>query len=133
MKLKIVSEGGAEMEVGAEDAPQLFKAWKQWQLTEERTSEEAMRWDDVIAAAQEHVEDDGSTEETVDDVELVEDAKEFTLKIELGNAAMETPRDIAKALREAAGRLECVADDATSASAPIYDENGNRVGKWEMQ
>ncbi len=57
----------------------------------------------------------------------------FTLEIELGNEAMQTPDDVREALQRAinldstlANLIEFTADD----EANIYDANGNRVGKW---
>lgn len=60
-------------------------------------------------------------------------AQQFILKIELGNEAMQTPQDIAQALREAAGGLDGLVPEATRASGSIRDLNGNRVGKWEIK
>jgi hypothetical protein len=60
-------------------------------------------------------------------------AQQFILKIELGNEAMQTPQDIAQALREAAGSLDGLVPEATRASGSIRDLNGNRVGKWEIK
>lgn len=57
----------------------------------------------------------------------------FTLTIELGNAAMQTPADVAAALvgvayKQLAGTLWTDAD-----SGPIRDKNGNTVGRWEVE
>lgn len=54
----------------------------------------------------------------------------FDLTIELGNAAMRTPEDIADALRSLANRLEAA---GTFASEIIMDQNGARVGSWSIQ
>lgn len=60
----------------------------------------------------------------------------FSLTIRLGNDAMQTPADIAAALRDVADRL---ADgyDPVSELGPhegvIRDVNGNRVGTWEAR
>lgn len=53
----------------------------------------------------------------------------FILTIELGNAAMQTPRDVADALRQAADVLE---NGPTPSQVPqtIRDENGNTVGDY---
>jgi hypothetical protein len=56
----------------------------------------------------------------------------FTVSIEMGNAAMQTGHDIAKALSEVAakvvrnypGRVESDYGNA------VMDENGNKVGEW---
>jgi hypothetical protein len=61
----------------------------------------------------------------------------FQLTITLGNDAMQSPKDIANALREAAYRV--TKDDPFSTdpieegeSGLIKDENGNTVGKWAV-
>lgn len=51
----------------------------------------------------------------------------FTLKIDLGNAAMGTPEDVADALRSIASD---VADG--DESGIIRDLNGNTVGRWTV-
>jgi hypothetical protein len=51
----------------------------------------------------------------------------FTLTVELGNAAMSTPEDVADALREVADALE-----AGASSGIVRDVNGNTVGRWEL-
>lgn len=54
----------------------------------------------------------------------------FTLTIKTGNDAMETPGDVAAALRKVADRIGCPwlpGDTGT-----ILDANGNTVGRWEM-
>ena len=64
----------------------------------------------------------------------------FDLKIKLGNAAMQTPEDVAGALREVAEWLDGVgsyeADDEQILwhldAGRIRDVNGNTVGDWEM-
>ena len=56
----------------------------------------------------------------------------FRLKIETGNAAFEdagTPQEVARILREIAGRIEdraCLPD-----CLPVYDYNGNRCGEFK--
>lgn len=58
----------------------------------------------------------------------------FTLTIDLGNDAMQTPADVAGILR---GML---ADDTFDSVDPferdtrkVFDANGNSVGKWEVK
>lgn len=51
----------------------------------------------------------------------------FELEIALGNAAMQTSADVARALERIASRLRNIADDE---GASIRDENGNKVGTW---
>ena len=53
----------------------------------------------------------------------------FTLEIELGNDAMQSPYDVAKALQVIAEdlRRNGFADEGTGV---IRDANGNRVGTW---
>lgn len=58
------------------------------------------------------------------------DGSEFTLTLKLGNAAMQTPADIAEALRTVANRLDAA---GIYASETIMDLNGARVGSWEIQ
>lgn len=57
----------------------------------------------------------------------------FTLSIHLGNDAMQSPYDLALALRKLAGRL---ADDGYEPALPdsgvIRDDNGNNVGTWDI-
>lgn len=50
----------------------------------------------------------------------------FTLTIELGNDAMQTGADVARALREVADRAEW----SLVGHMAIMDDNGNRVGSW---
>lgn len=65
----------------------------------------------------------------------------FTLTIELGNEAMKTGADLSQALRDVGQRLTVVLyrdveiSLATEVplSRPIKDENGNTVGKWEIE
>lgn len=56
-----------------------------------------------------------------------EDMK-FTLEIEMGNEAMRSPEDVAKALRNVAHRLPGAMD-----AGYILDENGNNVGEWAFR
>lgn len=55
----------------------------------------------------------------------------FKLNIEMGNDAMQTPRELAEALRELATRVESIEEDETNAGAKVLDDNGNEVGAWE--
>ncbi|UOE45949.1 hypothetical protein [Agromyces larvae] len=64
---------------------------------------------------------------------------EFRLTIKLGNAAMLTPADIAEQLERVAADLQngIAAGDAyapADLAGPfgIYNQNGNRVGAWEV-
>lgn len=57
----------------------------------------------------------------------------FTLEIEFGNEAMQTPDDVAGALEQTASRLMGIegitsADDA----GLVFDLNGNTVGQWSV-
>lgn len=52
----------------------------------------------------------------------------FTLKIKLGNDAMQTPEDVADALEKTAHTLR----RGRVAEATIRDENGNTVGSWKL-
>lgn len=64
----------------------------------------------------------------------------FSLRIELGNEAMQTGADIAGALHELAGRVATFAEDTNydrgrgwpGTAGPIRDVNGNTVGSWEV-
>lgn len=65
--------------------------------------------------------------------------KTFKIEIALGNAAMKTGNDVAAALDEAARYLRAHWGDHTMGTSPdgqeprgIRDENGNRVGSWEV-
>ena len=53
----------------------------------------------------------------------------FTLKITLGNEAMQTPEDVANRLLAVANRLNYGMDRR---SGEIRDYNGNKVGEWEF-
>jgi hypothetical protein len=55
----------------------------------------------------------------------------FTLTITVGNDAMQTRRDIAKALRAVAERLASPYGETTDDGA-IFDLNGNKVGRWAI-
>jgi hypothetical protein len=62
----------------------------------------------------------------------------FTLKIKLGNAAMLTGEDIARALREVARRVEAEIGpeeltNKVTYKASIRDINGNTVGEWRAR
>lgn len=53
----------------------------------------------------------------------------FTLTITLGNDAMQSATDVAHALFEAAEKIDA-RDDMRDGK--IFDENGNRVGEWNI-
>lgn len=55
-------------------------------------------------------------------------SSKFNLTIKLGNDAMSTKDDIARALRDLAGKL----DRTDSDSGRVRDDNGNTVGSWEI-
>lgn len=52
----------------------------------------------------------------------------FTLTIKMGNAAMSDAPDVSKALRRVARDI-----DNGAFSGAIWDDNGNRVGSYEMR
>lgn len=52
----------------------------------------------------------------------------FTLRIDLGNAAMQTREDVAEALGNIAENIAF----STHESGTIRDANGNSVGSWEL-
>lgn len=56
---------------------------------------------------------------------------EFTLTLKLGNAAMQTPEDVADALRRAAESV-ILATRVGVTNQGIRDENGNTVGSWTL-
>lgn len=51
----------------------------------------------------------------------------FSLAIEIGNSAMESPDDVARALRRLADELET---SSAAGNGRIRDDNGNAVGRW---
>ena len=70
-------------------------------------------------------------------------SKRFVLTITLNNAAMQTPANIAEALRGLARRMESgrTAGDPSEPIAPracikvagnVIDGNGNTVGEWKV-
>lgn len=58
------------------------------------------------------------------------DETRFTVAIHLGNDAMRTPPDVARALRKIAARLEL--EQPTGVHETIHDDNGNDVGRWKL-
>lgn len=58
--------------------------------------------------------------------------KTFTLKIKLGNAAMQTRDDVARALRAVANRIDTNLH-AHPSGVTILDDNGNSVGVWAFK
>lgn len=58
---------------------------------------------------------------------------QFTMTIEMGNAAMQTPADIARATRLIFGDFARQTEVCTDGnSGRIYDANGNKVGTWSL-
>lgn len=55
--------------------------------------------------------------------------RKFTLRIEMGNEAMQTSEDVGDALWAVANRLNCGMD---LRSGEILDYNGNKVGEWKF-
>ena len=53
----------------------------------------------------------------------------FKLEIRLGNEAMQTPEDVAEALRGVASQLE---DGVPFDNRLIRDHNGNETGSWKV-
>ena len=53
--------------------------------------------------------------------------REFTLRIKMGNAAMQTPEDVANRLLAVANRLDW---GMYRRSGEILDYDGNKVGEW---
>jgi hypothetical protein len=53
--------------------------------------------------------------------------KSFQLKVELGNDAMQTRRDVAKVLRALADLIQTGKPDGK-----VRDRNGNPVGEWSF-
>ena len=62
-------------------------------------------------------------------------AHTFALRITLGNEAMRTWSDLARALRKLASTIDESHDDAPEFGDgnAIMDDNGNRVGRWETE
>lgn len=56
----------------------------------------------------------------------------FTLKIKLGNDAMQTGLDVADALTRIARRIESD-DELAPDCGKVMDTNGNSVGNWEVK
>lgn len=58
---------------------------------------------------------------------------EFTLRIELGNEAMQTRQDIENALRKLGQNLPYMSDPPEAGDdGTIHDINGNRIGEWSV-
>ena len=64
---------------------------------------------------------------------MPKEANAFTLRINLGNDAMRSLDDVARALRAVATKLESRTKDLVYADATgvVLDDNGNRVGHWK--
>ena len=58
----------------------------------------------------------------------------FKLTINLGNDAMQTPDDVARALAVLATRLSEYSHPGGGARwwGPVMDDNGNKVGEWSL-
>lgn len=58
----------------------------------------------------------------------------FTLTIELGNDAMQTPEDVAEVLAKLGNGLPTLLGDSFTVndSYLLRDVNGNRVGGWSV-
>lgn len=58
----------------------------------------------------------------------------FKLEITLGNDAIQTASQVARALRDVATRLERIGNtsDLDGENGKVSDENGNRVGGWRF-
>lgn len=59
----------------------------------------------------------------------------FQLRIELGNDAMQTADDLGRALIDLGERLHAIGaqpDNWHATAGPVRDDNGNRVGEWEL-
>jgi hypothetical protein len=56
----------------------------------------------------------------------------FKMRIELENDAMQTMRDVSRALRELANRLERDGEQGPG-EGKIRDDNGNTVGSWAIE
>lgn len=59
----------------------------------------------------------------------------FSLVIELGNDGMQTPADVAAALRKTAGQVGVWAEwpNTDEVYTGVRDGNGNTVGEWEIR
>ena len=57
----------------------------------------------------------------------------FTLKIELGNDAMQSSGDVAQSLAKVAQTLRAVGSFEDFAEESIRDTNGNTVGSWKVK
>lgn len=58
---------------------------------------------------------------------------QFTLKIKLGNEAMQTGNDLAYALKSVSSKIEDNYDKIKNESGKIMDLNGNTVGSWSVR
>lgn len=58
----------------------------------------------------------------------------FWLSIELGNEAMRTPSDVARALRKLSDKLDTMTEDMiySDEDCQILDDNGNVVGEFDL-
>jgi hypothetical protein len=60
-------------------------------------------------------------------------AEKVTIEIYLGNAAMQTPQDVAQKLDQLADLFSGFGGLLFADARPILDRNGNTVGRWEVQ
>lgn len=58
----------------------------------------------------------------------------FTVEIDMENAAFEDPQELSRIVAKIAHRVEGEDNTQTyvSVSSPIFDINGNNVGRWEL-
>jgi hypothetical protein len=58
--------------------------------------------------------------------------RKFNLSIRMGNAAVQSPRDIARLLRKAADHIQTVDFCDLVPWQALVDDNGNVVGRYEI-
>lgn len=63
-----------------------------------------------------------------DNTDAFEITGQFFMKVELGNAAMQTPDDLARALEHVAVQVR----NRMEYPLPVVDANGNRCGVWTV-
>jgi hypothetical protein len=58
---------------------------------------------------------------------------EFKVTLKMGNAAMQTGDDIARAMRKLAGYFEGSSGTFDQGEfRAIHDDNGNKIGEWRV-
>lgn len=57
---------------------------------------------------------------------------EFTMQLKLDNAAFDDPEELPRILRYVAGAVRVEADEYGK-TAPIFDANGNNVGRYYLE